>query len=181
MGHLALTKPGNVGTPLAYSPRISTRPRQDANHARSQDTFLPSPADLPNFQGFAAILAEYFAGGIVMQAALAELPSTRSSERTDLATWPRQHLERHPHFRGRLTGVANREPRTDSVSFRPAAHVLPEAAGPRSRAPPARRAARPQRDRRRQPVRRQQRARLNASALQRNHLRLAAGPCRSAS
>jgi hypothetical protein len=40
-----------------------------------------------------------------MQAALAELPSTRTTERTDLAKMAQQHLERHPHFRGRLTGL----------------------------------------------------------------------------
>jgi hypothetical protein len=37
-----------------------------------------------------------------MQAALAELPSTRAPERTDLAKLAKQHLEGHPHFRGRL-------------------------------------------------------------------------------
>jgi hypothetical protein len=40
-----------------------------------------------------------------MQAALAELPSTRPSDRTDLASIAKQHLERHPHFRGRLTDL----------------------------------------------------------------------------
>jgi hypothetical protein len=40
-----------------------------------------------------------------MQAAVAELPSTNALERTDLTTLARQHLERHPHFRGRLTGL----------------------------------------------------------------------------
>ena len=40
-----------------------------------------------------------------MQAAVAELPSTRASERTDLANMAKQHLERHPHFRGRLADL----------------------------------------------------------------------------
>jgi hypothetical protein len=40
-----------------------------------------------------------------MQAALAEAPSTRSTERTDIAGLARQHLEHHPHFRGRLGGL----------------------------------------------------------------------------
>jgi hypothetical protein len=40
-----------------------------------------------------------------MQAALAELPVSRAQERTDLTTLARQHLERHPHFRGRLNGL----------------------------------------------------------------------------
>ena len=40
-----------------------------------------------------------------MQAVLAELPSTTTSHRTDLSALARQHLERHPHFRGRLSGL----------------------------------------------------------------------------
>ena len=40
-----------------------------------------------------------------MQAALAELPSSYAQERTDLTALARQHLERHPHFRGRLNGL----------------------------------------------------------------------------
>lgn len=40
-----------------------------------------------------------------MQAALAERTSTRSCERYDLSTLARQHLEHHPHFRGRVTDV----------------------------------------------------------------------------
>jgi osmotically-inducible protein OsmY len=44
-----------------------------------------------------------------MQAAIAELPSTLPStskpERADLSSLARLHLERHPHFRGRLSGL----------------------------------------------------------------------------
>jgi BON domain len=40
-----------------------------------------------------------------MQAVLAERPSTSTSERTELSTLARQHLENHPHFRGRLAGL----------------------------------------------------------------------------
>jgi BON domain-containing protein len=40
-----------------------------------------------------------------MQAALAELPSTRVPDRTDLANMAKQHLEHHPHFRGRVTDL----------------------------------------------------------------------------
>ena len=45
-----------------------------------------------------------------MQAAVAELPSTTTTpkftqERSDLAVLARKHLECHPHFRGRLTGL----------------------------------------------------------------------------
>src|SRR5262245_55370735 len=45
------------------------------------------------------------AGGTVMQAALLEQPSTQSCERYDLSTLARQHLEHHPHFRGRVSDV----------------------------------------------------------------------------
>ena len=40
-----------------------------------------------------------------MQAALAERPSAQSCERYDLSTLARQHLEHHPHFRGRVSDV----------------------------------------------------------------------------
>jgi hypothetical protein len=40
-----------------------------------------------------------------MQAALLEQPSTQSCERYDLSTLARQHLEHHPHFRGRVGDV----------------------------------------------------------------------------
>jgi hypothetical protein len=46
-----------------------------------------------------------------MQAALADFPltdtveRTHSPERNDLSTLARQHLEHHPHFRGRSTGL----------------------------------------------------------------------------
>lgn len=40
-----------------------------------------------------------------MQAALMEQPSTQSCERYDLSTLARQHLEHHPHFRGRVCDV----------------------------------------------------------------------------
>jgi hypothetical protein len=41
-----------------------------------------------------------------MQAAVAERPSTTSTvEWTDLSKLARQHLEDHPHFRGRLAGL----------------------------------------------------------------------------
>jgi hypothetical protein len=53
----------------------------------------------------AAIRAEYFAGATFMQSAIAEHPSTRNHERTDLASLAKRHLEGHPHFRGRLAGV----------------------------------------------------------------------------
>lgn len=45
------------------------------------------------------------AGGTVMQAALMDQPSTQSCERYDLSTLARQHLEHHPHFRGRVSDV----------------------------------------------------------------------------
>jgi hypothetical protein len=45
------------------------------------------------------------AGGTVMQAALMESPSTQACERYDLSTLARQHLEHHPHFRGRVSDV----------------------------------------------------------------------------
>jgi len=40
-----------------------------------------------------------------MQAALLEQPLTQSCERYDLSTLARQHLEHHPHFRGRVSDV----------------------------------------------------------------------------
>src|SRR5436190_14892844 len=46
-----------------------------------------------------------FAGGTFMQAALLEQPLTQSCERYDLSTLARQHLEHHPHFRGRVSDV----------------------------------------------------------------------------
>jgi hypothetical protein len=45
------------------------------------------------------------AEGTFMQAALLEQPSTQSCERYDLSTLARQHLEHHPHFRGRVSDV----------------------------------------------------------------------------
>jgi hypothetical protein len=45
------------------------------------------------------------AGGIDMQMALAERPTTQSCERFDLSVLARQHLEHHPHFRGRVSDV----------------------------------------------------------------------------
>src|SRR6476646_1979933 len=45
------------------------------------------------------------AGGTVMQAALMEQSSTQTCERYDLSTLARQHLEHHPHFRGRVSDV----------------------------------------------------------------------------
>jgi hypothetical protein len=45
------------------------------------------------------------AGGVFMQAALMEQPSTQSCERYDLSSLARQHLEHHPHFRGRMSDV----------------------------------------------------------------------------
>ena len=41
-----------------------------------------------------------------MQMALAERPTTKPRDRQDLSTLARQHLERHPHFRGRVRGVS---------------------------------------------------------------------------
>jgi hypothetical protein len=40
-----------------------------------------------------------------MQAVIAELPLASSREGTDLSSLARGHLEQHPHFRGRLTGL----------------------------------------------------------------------------
>lgn len=42
-----------------------------------------------------------------MSVAIAELPAARlaTTERHDLVTLARQQLERHPHFRGRTSGV----------------------------------------------------------------------------
>jgi hypothetical protein len=45
------------------------------------------------------------AGGTDMQAVLAERPTTQSCERYDLSVLARQHLEHHPHFRGRVSDV----------------------------------------------------------------------------
>jgi hypothetical protein len=41
----------------------------------------------------------------MMLTALAERPAVRSCERLDLSTLARQHLEHHPHFRGRISDV----------------------------------------------------------------------------
>jgi hypothetical protein len=40
-----------------------------------------------------------------MAPALAERPAHKAFERNDLSALARQHLERHPHFRGRVRGV----------------------------------------------------------------------------
>ena len=40
-----------------------------------------------------------------MQAALADRPGTKTRERNDLSVLARHHLEHHPHFRGRESGV----------------------------------------------------------------------------
>jgi osmotically-inducible protein OsmY len=40
-----------------------------------------------------------------MDAALAERPSAQLCARYDLSTLARQHLEHHPHFRGRVNDV----------------------------------------------------------------------------
>jgi osmotically-inducible protein OsmY len=40
-----------------------------------------------------------------MQVALAERPTPKALTRHDLSALARQHLERHPHFRGRIRGV----------------------------------------------------------------------------
>jgi hypothetical protein len=40
-----------------------------------------------------------------MQAVLAERPSVTGRDRCDLCTVARQFLERHPHFRGRVSDV----------------------------------------------------------------------------
>jgi osmotically-inducible protein OsmY len=40
-----------------------------------------------------------------MQLALPERPTTKIRERNDLSALARQLLERHPHFRGRVSGV----------------------------------------------------------------------------
>jgi hypothetical protein len=40
-----------------------------------------------------------------MPAAIAELPSTTAPERAELSLLARKHLECHPHFRGRLSGL----------------------------------------------------------------------------
>jgi BON domain len=40
-----------------------------------------------------------------MQSALMERPSAPTCERYDLCTLARQHLEHHPHFRGRVNDV----------------------------------------------------------------------------
>jgi hypothetical protein len=62
------------------------------------------PRGTLGFPRKAAILAEYFAGGIDMQVALAQRAST-ALERQDLCALAQQQLERHPHFRGRGNGV----------------------------------------------------------------------------
>ncbi|HEX5470652.1 MAG TPA: BON domain-containing protein [Lacipirellulaceae bacterium] len=41
-----------------------------------------------------------------MQAAIMERPAAQTCERHDLCTLARQHLEHHPHFRGRVKDVA---------------------------------------------------------------------------
>jgi osmotically-inducible protein OsmY len=58
----------------------------------------------PGFPRKAAVLAEYFAGGKVMQVVTAERASL-TRERQDLCALAQQYLERHPHFRGRGNGV----------------------------------------------------------------------------
>ncbi len=40
-----------------------------------------------------------------MQTVLADVSSSRSCERFDLSSLARQHLEHHPHFRGRVSDV----------------------------------------------------------------------------
>lgn len=40
-----------------------------------------------------------------MQAVIAELPLQGTREETDLTALARDHLQRHPHFRGRLAGL----------------------------------------------------------------------------
>jgi len=45
------------------------------------------------------------AGGTDMQSALLERPMAPSSDRADLSALARQHLERHPHFRSRVSDV----------------------------------------------------------------------------
>jgi hypothetical protein len=40
-----------------------------------------------------------------MQAVIAELSSDSTRDGTDLTALARDHLERHPHFRGRLAGL----------------------------------------------------------------------------
>jgi BON domain len=40
-----------------------------------------------------------------MQAVVAELPLPSTRDRTDLTKLAREHLDRHPHFRGRLAGL----------------------------------------------------------------------------
>jgi osmotically-inducible protein OsmY len=40
-----------------------------------------------------------------MPAAIAELPRTSAPERVDLSLLARKQLEKHPHFRGRLSGL----------------------------------------------------------------------------
>jgi hypothetical protein len=41
-----------------------------------------------------------------MQAALTKQPSTKTTERINLIESARQHLERHPHFRGRVDALS---------------------------------------------------------------------------
>jgi hypothetical protein len=40
-----------------------------------------------------------------MQAVVAKLPLSGTREGTDLTSLARDHLEQHPHFRGRLSGL----------------------------------------------------------------------------
>jgi hypothetical protein len=40
-----------------------------------------------------------------MQAVVAKLPLSGTREGTDLTSLARDHLEQHPHFRGRLAGL----------------------------------------------------------------------------
>jgi hypothetical protein len=40
-----------------------------------------------------------------MQAVIAERPSASTRDGTDLSSLARNHLEHHPHFRGRLAGL----------------------------------------------------------------------------
>jgi hypothetical protein len=40
-----------------------------------------------------------------MEVALLERPSAQSCERYDISSLARQHLEHHPHFRGRVNDV----------------------------------------------------------------------------
>jgi hypothetical protein len=103
--HLSGPAKPSIGIKVANSCRGGLLPAAGINVSRNPKPFSKQrrPPTLPTkeLQYWRSIAA----GGIDMQAALMESPSTQSCERYDLSTLARQHLEHHPHFRGRVSDV----------------------------------------------------------------------------